>query len=103
MRFGFPAEGIFRSAVITALASASLFFPIFLDIFDRKLIQMGGIDEADLFSLFLGRFNRHSIAQDATDHPECSDTDRRRTVNERRAVLFVVCNPQELSRLFFFG
>lgn len=66
------------------------FFSILPNVSLSKLRQVRPFTEAYLLRLFFGGFNSPAVAQDASNHPEPADSNRRRTVNEHRPVRRIV-------------
>ncbi len=68
----------------------------------READQVWGVDQSYLHRLFFRLLDRPSVAQHPPDHPKGSDPNRRRAMNERGSVFWIVGDLEELIRLFVF-
>src|SRR5262245_19829430 len=80
----------------------SLFLLMVFNVVFSEADQVRGVDQSNLRRLFFRLLDRPSIAQHPPDHPEGSDANRSRAMNERRAIFGVVGDLEELIRLFVF-
>src|SRR4029434_2132512 len=79
-----------------------LFLLMLLDVAFREADQVWGIDQSYLHRLFFRLLDRPSVANHPPDHPEGSDPNRRRAMNERGAVFGIVGDLKEFIHLFVF-
>ena len=68
------------------------------DVLARELLEVRRVGQADFLAFFERRIRRQPVAHPAPDGPERADANRRRAVDEHRAVRRVVGDLQERIR-----
>ena len=85
-----------------SVGGGGLFLLALFNVVFRKADQVWGIDQAYLLRLFFRLLDRPPVAQHPPDHPEGSDSNRCRAMNERGAVFGIISDLEKLVYLFVF-
>ncbi len=70
-----------------------------IDVFPGEVFEVRRVGEPDLPRFLECRINRHTVAENASDHPERADTNGGCAMDEHRAVGRIVGDAKELIRL----